>query len=236
LGSLIASRKNAEPGAAADGGRDAGLSEFLVSQRGRRCRAVAFGGGRAMEKPTFASVTKDPCTCGFLQEQADDPTSPIVYDAELNEYYFEYPSPCGDGECGREKATLMIYHCPFCGGAAPEPKRDLLFAVIPPGEERRLYKLLGGIKTLDQATQALGPPDDDNPHGLTETQVEREGTAPTVESFQTLRYSGLSGTADVYITETRTGGVHFWLQGKYLGPPLDGSHAEPDAAPDRGGT
>jgi len=71
---------------------------------------------------------------------------------------------------------------------------------------------------------------------LTETQVEREGTAPTAESSRTLRYPGLSETADVFITETRTGGVHFWLQGKFLAPPLDGSHAEPGAAPDRGGT
>ena len=189
-----------------------------------------------MGKPTFASVTEELCTCGFLPEQADDPTSPIVYDPQLNEYHFEYPDPCGEGECGQAKASLMIYHCPFCGGAAPESKRDLLFAVIPPEEERRLSKLLGGLKTLDQATQALGPPDDDNPQGLTETQVEREGTAPTAESSRTLRYPGLSETADVYITETRTGGLHFWLQGKYLRPPPDGSRAEPGAAPDRGGT
>ena len=30
-------RKGAEPQAAADGGRDSGLSEFTVAQRGRRC-------------------------------------------------------------------------------------------------------------------------------------------------------------------------------------------------------
>ena len=180
-----------------------------------------------MAKPTHTSVTEEPCTCGYLERAADDPTLPIVYDAQLNEYHFEYPSPCAEGECEQAKASLMIYHCPFCGGAVPASKRGLLFAVIPPQEERRLYKLLGDIKTLDAATRVLGPPDDDNPHGLTEQRAEREGAPPTVESFRTLRYSGLSDTADVYMAETRIGGVHFWLQGKYLGPPLAGGDAEP---------
>jgi hypothetical protein len=91
----------------------------------------------------------------------------------------------------------------------------LLFAVIPREEEHRLYKLLGGLKTLDEAMQVLGSPDDDIPHGLTEKRPEQDGAPPTVESFRTLRYCGLSETADVNITESRTGSIHFWLQGKY---------------------
>jgi hypothetical protein len=182
-----------------------------------------------MANPTYASVTERPCTCQYLEHAADDPRSPIVYDRTLKEYNFEYPSPCGDGTCEVGKASLRIYHCPFCGGAAPESKRGLLFAVVPPEEEGRLYKLLGSIKTLDRAMQVLGPPDDDNPHGLREEHPEREGSAPTVESFRTLRYFDLSETADVNIAESRTGGVHFWLQGKYLGPPSDGTEAEPGA-------
>jgi hypothetical protein len=174
-----------------------------------------------MEKPTFASVTEERCQCVFLERSADDPTSPIVYDPEVNEYHFEYPSPCGGDACGLAKAYLMIYHCPFCGGAAPESKRDLLFAVIPPKEERRLYKRLDGIKTLDEAIRVLGPPDDDDPHGLTVQRPEKEGIAPTVERVRTLRYSGLSETAEVHIADSRTGRVQIWLQGKYLRPALD---------------
>jgi hypothetical protein len=194
-----------------------------------------FNGGQVMAKPTFASVTEEPCACGSLEHAADDPRSPIMYDARLNEFHFEYPSPCGDSDCGRGKASLMIYHCPFCGGAAPKSKRVLLFAVILPEEQGRLYKLLGGIKTLDEALQALGPPDEDNPHGLTEKKKEREGTAPTVESFRVLRYSRLSPTADVYITQSRTGDAHFWLSGKYLGPPSEGGTGEPGTPAGGGG-
>jgi hypothetical protein len=174
-----------------------------------------------MSKPTDFSVTDQPCTCHYLERAANDPRSPIVYDAKLNEYNFEYASPSGDGMCEAGKASLRIYHCPFCGGAAPESKRALLFSVISPEEERRLYKLLGSIKTLDEAVQVFGPPDDDYPHGLREEHPEQEGTAPTVENFRVLRYSGLSDTADVNIAESRSGGVHFWMQGKYLGPPSD---------------
>src|SRR5438552_3640751 len=43
-------------------------------------------GRQTMTKPTHASVTDQPCSCGFLQEAADDPDSPIVYDAQLNEF------------------------------------------------------------------------------------------------------------------------------------------------------
>ena len=71
-----------------------------------------------MAKPTVKSVTDQSCTCGYLQRAADDPDSPIVYDPQLNEYDFEYPSPCGPREYGKASAYLMIYHCPFCGGAA----------------------------------------------------------------------------------------------------------------------
>ena len=102
-----------------------------------------------MAKPTPKSVTEQPCTCGYLQRAADDPDSPIVYDPQLNEYDFEYPSPCGPRECGKASAYLMIYHCPFCGGVAPESKRGRLFAAIPRAEEGRLYGLLRGVKTLE---------------------------------------------------------------------------------------
>ena len=91
-----------------------------------------------MAKPTSFSVTSKPCTCGFLECQADDPDSPIVFDARLNEYHFEYASPCSDVGCDSAKAQMMIYHCPFCGGAA------LLTAVQSGGGGRPNLVALGG--------------------------------------------------------------------------------------------
>lgn len=179
-------------------------------------------------KPTFASVTEDPCKCGYLERAADDPNSPFVFDPELNEYNFEYPSPCGDGGCEGAKASLVIYHCPFCGGAAPASKRELLFAVIPAEEQRRLYSLLEGIKTLEEAIGILGPPDDDSPHGVTETYPEQKGKPPTVQSFRTLTYRQLSETAEVCITDSPTDRVHVMLWGKYIGLPGKDRHDSSD--------
>ncbi len=200
-----------------------------------------------MTKPTYASVTQKPCKCGYLQRAADDPSSPIVFDPELNEYNFEYPdpelneysfedpSPCGDGAREGTKATLRMYHCPFCGGAAPESKRELLFAVISAKEQRRLYELLDGIKTIDEAIRVLGPPDEDGPHGVTQSHPEREGKAPTVQSFRTLNYRQLSETAEVCIVDYQKDRVHVMLRGKYIGLPRKEGGAEPGAPADRGG-
>lgn len=184
-----------------------------------------------MTKPTFASVTEQSCACHYLAHAADDPRSPIVFDPKLNEYNFEYTSPCSDEACAVGKAYLRIYHCPFCGGAAPESKRNLLFAVISPEEQRRLNELLSGIKSVEDAFRVLGTPDHDDPHGLTVQQREREGTAPTRRSYRSLTYSQLSDTAEVILTDYRADGVHVALQGKYIGLPA--AEAEPSAAPER---
>ncbi len=83
-----------------------------------------------MEKRTWASVTGDPCSCGFLEQAADDPNLPIRFDPLVGEYHFEFPSPFAGEACPEAKAQLTIYHCPFCGGAAPPSKRDTLFTNI----------------------------------------------------------------------------------------------------------
>ena len=101
-----------------------------------------------MAKPTHTSVTEEPCTCGYLERAADDPTLPIVYDAQLNEYHFKYPSPCAEGECEQAKASLMIYHCPFCGGITSECSRCL---------EVRKHKLDCRVDTILNSSGEVSP-------------------------------------------------------------------------------
>jgi len=118
-----------------------------------------------MTKPTFASVTEQSCVCRYLTNAAADPQSPIVFDPRLNEYNFVYPDPCADGTCGVGNASLRIYHCPFCGGAAPASKRHLLFAIISPEEQQRLDPLLAEIKSVEDAFRVLGAPSLDAARG-----------------------------------------------------------------------
>lgn len=174
-----------------------------------------------MPQPTFASVTDEPCGCGYLHRQADDPRSAIRFDRQLNEYNYIYPCAPGDGDCEGATSMLRIYHCPFCGGAAPESKRDLLFAVITTEEEQRLTELLRGINSLDDAVSVLGPPDRDEPHAVTQRMPEKNGKPPAIENFRLLVYSQLSGTAEVWITDYRERGLSIRLQGKYTGLPRE---------------
>jgi hypothetical protein len=104
-----------------------------------------------VEKPTFASVTVDRCSCGFLEQAADDPKLPIRFDQSVGEYNFEFPSPCVGETCPEAKAQLRIYHCPFCGGAAPPSKRETLFAHISDEEAARIYRMFHGMRTLEVA-------------------------------------------------------------------------------------
>lgn len=172
-----------------------------------------------MPKPTVASVTDETCRCRFLEDAASNPDYPIVFDPDLNEYNFEYPDRSGEPGSVVGNATLRIYHCPMCGGAAPASRRALHFAAISATEQQRLTRLVAGIGSLDDALRVLGPADLDAPAGLVTIQPEREGVAPTRRLHRTLTYSRLSDTAEVHLTEQVHGGVHVSFQGKYLGRP-----------------
>jgi len=183
-----------------------------------------------MSKPTPASITEEQCACGYLQRSADNPDCPIVFDAHLNEFNFEFSRQSrperkswlsffgrGDDEKRAAKSMLRIYHCPFCGGAAPESKRALLFAAIPAEEQRRLYELVEGINSIEEALQRLGPPQQDMPLAVTVQKPEKAGEPPSVESYRQITYTHLSDVADVHLIEYPGRKFHFVLQGKYVG-------------------
>jgi hypothetical protein len=164
----------------------------------------------AVAKPTHASVTEQRCACDYLQNAADDPDSPIIFDQRTGEYQFTYQEPDCEG-----LSSLVIYHCPFCGGVAPESKRALLFAVISRDEERRLAALLRPIETIRDALEKLGTPDFDG--FVVRRQPERDEKAPTREQHRMIRYEKMSDVADIWITEREDGRACLQLQGKYLG-------------------
>jgi hypothetical protein len=166
------------------------------------------------ERPTHASVTDVACSCDYLQKAADEPRNPIVFDERTNEYHFSYQEPECEGP-----STLIIYHCPFCGGVAPASKRDLLFAVISYEERERLFELLRPIRTMTDALSALGQPDRDDAAGEVRSRPEKNGQPPTIEYFRTMVYDRLSSVAEVWIIERPDGEVHCYLQGKYVGGP-----------------
>ncbi len=153
------------------------------------------------EKPTFASVTDIACTCGFLARCAKDPTLPIAWDERLNEFHITYSNAEGTGQ-------VMVYHCPFCGGATPPSRRGELFHEVTPTEDRRLKALFAGIRSVPDCLQRFGLPDEDLSDGfMTETDGKRE-------TFRTLLYRGLSTTVDVLVAVRASGRIWTNFQGK----------------------
>lgn len=162
-------------------------------------------------KPTHSSVTDLPCTCSYLQTAADDPENPIAFDARTGEFEFHYT--CGTGE-DAYPATLVIYHCPFCGGAAPESKRPLLFARIINEEVERLTAVLEPIKTAADALRVLGKPDYD---GLSISRRNESDDSPsTVERDRYFYFDRLSETARVWFQVMPDDKVYWQLHGKQL--------------------
>jgi hypothetical protein len=152
-----------------------------------------------------------PCTCGWLEGQANEANSPIRFDRSLNEYHIV---------CEGER-LLCIYHCPFCGGRAPESKRDLMFAHIDHKECTRLTQLTYRLGSVQDVIAELGQPDEDS--YASTTTPERDGKPETVEVHRQLVYRQLSAVADLWVLVYPGDCVSTTFQGKYTGLPEDRS-------------
>jgi hypothetical protein len=161
---------------------------------------------------TFASVTDTPCTCEYLQRSADDPDHPIEFDTSVHEFLFVIRA-----DNGSVKTKMLIYHCPFCGGAALASKRGTLFAAIPNAEDARVRAIFANLESIEAVLSKLGPADWDHPNGFSWSMPEREGSPPTRYSGRCLRYKKLSDVANVDVNEHPGGGISVTLGGKYLG-------------------
>lgn len=164
------------------------------------------------DRRTHASVTNIPCTCGYLERAADDPANPIVFDERTAEYQFAYQESACEG-----RSMLVIYHCPFCGGMAPESKRQELFAAIPPAEVERLSTLLSPIETIQQAFDTFGLPQMDDFSVMRNLRRDEADNPPTIQRCRELLYTQLSEVAEIRISELPNGSVSWMLSGKYIG-------------------
>ena len=159
---------------------------------------------------TWPSKSDVACACNYLQDAANNPDIPIEFDDRLNEFYVVYSV---NGSEGR----LSIYHCPFCGGKAPESYRASLFASVPAAEQARLAELTAPLKSVEDVIATLGGPERDEAAGLMVTRPERDGRPPETQAYRTLTYGNLSEVADVRVTVHPDERVVFTFCGKYIG-------------------
>ncbi|HEY1286835.1 MAG TPA: hypothetical protein VGF58_00810, partial [Burkholderiales bacterium] len=124
------------------------------------------------------------------ERAANDPSNPIKFDAEVNEYYLR----AGQSDA---HARYVIRFCPWCGEDAPVSHRDRLFEVITPEETIRVTQLWKGLRTREDVLKAWGPPDEHFPHGFGETEKEEDGKATRTVYYDLMRYNNLSPTAVV---------------------------------------
>lgn len=133
---------------------------------------------------------------------------PITFDKETIEYYITFAN-----------GSLLIYHCPFCGGAAPTSQRDLQFAKISMEEDRRLSSLLAPVKTIADAIRLFGEPDFNGYSKMIKPESGQE--PPVIRYDREIIYTKLSDFADVHIQEW-DGRAAWQLIGKYRGPAPEG--------------
>jgi hypothetical protein len=165
-----------------------------------------------MSTGTWASVTETNCTCPYLEDNAANPDLPIRFDPDLNEYQIVWP--IGDGY-----GSMLLYHCPFCGGRTPKSLRETLFATVPNEEYERLHVLTRGIKSIEDAIRILGTPSRDEattvPPDFT-PPTERDGRSNWPVRF--LTFSDCSDVAEVQVSVKADNTVEVSCGPKYTGP------------------
>ena len=160
----------------------------------------------ANSKRTFASVTTKSCKCKWPDNVSAEPENGVQFDSRTNEYQL----------LTRSGGTLVLYHCPFCGGAMPRSKRRELFAHITEAELQRLGALTSGLVSVDDAIRVLGKPQHDHATGSVERAPSKGRRAPRVTPRRMLTFTRLSDTADVDIIDHGPLGVRVSFRGKYL--------------------
>jgi len=150
------------------------------------------------------------CGCKWFERSAKDPNIPVVFDEIKNEYHLVHQNDSG---------ISLFYHCPFCGGKAPESLRDNFFADVSVEETTRLHLLTENILTEEDMRAIHGEPDSVFPTSGSMTTPGSDTEAPeTTIGGRWLIYTNLSETAEVRIRISRYGKLRFSFSGKYLGP------------------
>jgi hypothetical protein len=150
------------------------------------------------------------CGCKWFEQAAQDPDTPVIFDPMMNEFHLVHLNG---------KGQSLFYHCPFCGGRAPESLRGSFFANLSNDETARLYLLTENIQTEEDMRAAHGEPDYVLPISGSSTTPGSDTEAPeTVVSGRCLIYNNLSETAEVRVGIDRYGKLEFAFSGKYIGP------------------
>jgi hypothetical protein len=161
----------------------------------------------------FPSVTRIRCTCGFLKRDARDLSLPLRFDPILNEYSFQFDLPSGT------RMTLILSHCPRCGGVASASDRDKFFALVSAAESSRLKAITDKLTNVQKIERTLGASDEDRAYmPIPEfAEMQPRSGRREMKKIRVMYYTRLSETADVHFKVYSNGEVERLILPKYLG-------------------
>jgi hypothetical protein len=145
------------------------------------------------------------CRCGGLELASQDPSIPVEFDAETNEYEIVKKTD------SYESRTLVRF-CFHCGGRAPASRRASLFETVDKAEMARLSRLFNEITTIDEAIDKFGPPDQDLSAGVIISDLGADGAE--YEVARSVIYNKISKVADIRLTVRKDGKITIGFSGK----------------------
>lgn len=149
------------------------------------------------------------CECRWFDRASKNPNIPVTFDEQTNEFHLTYLDGGG---------YSVFYHCPFCGGRAPESIRKTLFTEVSHDEASRLHLLTKEVTTEEQLIQLLGQPDTilEISGGSTNPGTESEPPETSIGGRR-LVFEKFSGTANINVRIDRYGKLKFSFMAKYIG-------------------
>lgn len=158
-----------------------------TDSRGAHIRSFLGLNKKGDDSPFPNTVTND---LSELNKYALRPGFPIQYDTNLGEYQLVYSYMEGADQV---VSRMPLKYCPWTGTQLPGSMRDGMFNVVSSNEVLRIEARLQGVKTLNDAKQVLGIPDD--------------ATGPLGDVKMQWTYDHVSETASIIIQELKDGSI-----------------------------
>ena len=102
----------------------------------------------------------------------------------------------------------VLHYCPFCGGKAPDIRKEQTFTQMSEQEFLRLQELTQQINSIEDAFRILGKP---------ELGEREQADQQLLEAARSLTYQHLSESAVIHITEYEQGKIRIVIQEKFIG-------------------
>jgi len=182
------------------------LRQGLLSsaQEPYRVTHCFFCGGRLDGADVVVAETGQICPC--IKSHADDPSCPVKWDTELEEFnVLSHEKP------GR--ALWRMYFCPWCGSRLPEGRRAERFTQMSSEDLKLIRTRLEGAESIADVIARLGEPDRVFPGHPDDFRMKYDGK----KVLRQLDFLGLSPTVSVCVQEFEDTSIQIHYSGKFIG-------------------